>query len=224
MKPNDRTVTVVWGPKNEENHTNGSAKKNDIFKKLLTSRTPSAANIFTLDENRGSNGSQEEMHFSAFKGIVLEENLDCSNLGANRGEENKGLKFKGFPHKKCNGNNLPHNNPTPNPTKLRTQTSALFSGGPLICEKSGSNRSQENIKAGEDMLQRVQLGNGGHPRQLVGQPVQHRIQKNNTMPVITIHPYNAYNYQYQTEPFNDGDEVIRSREGSMAFDMSPFLY
>jgi hypothetical protein len=67
------------------------------------------------------------MNFSAFKGIVLaEENLDNSNLTLNRVVsadekdklENKGLKFRGFPHKKCVVNGQA--------AKVKIQTSALF--------------------------------------------------------------------------------------------------
>jgi hypothetical protein len=97
---------------------------------LFTSRSPtSGVKILNFDESKdsinGANDSSSGMTFSAFKGITLtEENLDCSNLTLNKAvsaeekSELKGLKFKGFPHKKTHMNNQD--------TKLKTQASILF--------------------------------------------------------------------------------------------------
>lgn len=142
---------VVSSGKNKEDSQYGSAKKEGLFTKLLTSRSPnSAAKVLNFDDSKssapGANDSNSGITFSAFKDITLtEENLDCSNLKLNKvvsaGDKNepKGLKFKGFPHKRSNVADQVN--------KLKARTSILLTEGPLISEKGRSrSKNQKNLQ------------------------------------------------------------------------------
>jgi hypothetical protein len=111
----------------QQQQQNSSGKKNDIFKKLITSKAIYRALNFdeikcgvqTLhDESFGIEGNtSKDISFG-------EENFDHSNfVGDKRGNEDekseiKGLKFKAFPHKKDQMN--------------KAKTPTLFTEGRII--------------------------------------------------------------------------------------------